>query len=175
MASRTIGFSIVVNGKRTPERLVRADLLLVDFLHDELDLTGTKFCCGIGVCRACTVAVQRAPEAPLEPLLTCSTPVSEVNGQTITTVEGLAGAHGLSTLQQAFLDGFAFQCGYSTPGFLMAAHVLMDRLRHRPVRRDELDDAIAQAVGQHLCRCTGYVHYYAAIRKAILATPGLVR
>ncbi len=170
----TIAFSMVVNGKRTPARPVPANMPLVDFLHEELGLTGTKFCCGIGVCRACTVAMERVPGAQLEPLLTCSTPVSQVNGKAITTVEGLAGENRLSDLQMAFLDEFAFQCGYSTPGFLMAAHILLDQLRRRPIAREQVDQAIEQAVGQHVCRCTGYVRYYAAIRKVILATPGLV-
>lgn len=175
MGSETIAFSIVVNGQRTPQKQVPADLALIDFLHEELGLTGTKFCCGIGVCRACTVAVERVPGAHLEPLLTCSTPVSQVNGQAITTVEGLAGKNELSALQKAFLEEFAFQCGYSTPGFLMAAHVLLDQLRHSQIPRDQVDAAIAQAVGQHVCRCTGYVRYHAAIRKVILATPELLK
>jgi len=175
MASDSITFSIVLNGKRTPPKQVRADLPLIDFLYESEGLTGTKFCCGIGVCRACTVAVERVPGAQLEPLLACSTAVAEVNGQAISTVEGLADENGLSPLQVAFLEEFAFQCGYSTPGFLMAAHVLLDRLRHAPIRRDQVDEAILQAVGQHVCRCTGYLRYYAAIRKVILATPGLVK
>jgi aerobic-type carbon monoxide dehydrogenase small subunit (CoxS/CutS family) len=175
MSSETITFSIILNGKPTAPQQVPADMPLIDFLNDEAGLTGTKFCCGIGVCRACTVAVQRVPGAHLEPLLSCSTGVAQVNGQAITTVEGLADANGLSPLQTAFLESFAFQCGYSTPGFLMGAHVLMDGLRRNPVTADQVDQAIQGAVGQHVCRCTGYVRYYAAIRKVILATPGLVK
>lgn len=175
MASDSINFSIVLNGKPTAPKRVPADLRLIDFLNESEGLTGTKFCCGIGVCRACTVAVERVPGAQLEPLLSCSTAVAEVNGQGITTVEGLADEKGLSPLQTAFLEEFAFQCGYSTPGFLMAAHVLIDRLRRAPIRHEQVDETILEAVGQHVCRCTGYVRYYAAIRKVILATPGLVK
>ena len=171
----TVTVQLRVNGQTTPPRQVATTLPLVDFLHDELNLTGTKFCCGIGVCRACTVAVRNRPGAPPVPLLSCSTPAATVNGQEITTVEGLAGPQGPSALQQAFLDHFAFQCGYCTPGFLMGAHVLMERLKSAPIAVDRLDEAIAQALGSHICRCTGYVRYYQAIRQVILDTPGLVQ
>ncbi|MDX1577012.1 MAG: 2Fe-2S iron-sulfur cluster-binding protein, partial [Gemmatimonadota bacterium] len=150
-------------------------LSLVDFLHDELDLTGTKFCCGIGVCRACTVAVRSRPGAPSRPVLGCSTPAAALDGAEITTVEGLGSAERLSDLQRAFLDHFAFQCGYCTPGFLTAATILLERLREAPVERGELDAAIEDAVGAHICRCTGYVRYHRAIRSVVESTPGLVR
>jgi aerobic-type carbon monoxide dehydrogenase small subunit (CoxS/CutS family) len=164
-----------VNSKPTEPRRVEADLPLLDFLQDELGLTGTKLCCGIGVCRACTVAVRSVPQAPAVPVLSCSTPVRAVNGQEIDTVEGLAGPHGLHPLQRSFLDHFAFQCGYCAPGFLMAATVLVERLRLSPIPRSECDAAIAEACGQHICRCTGYVRYHQAIRQVLLETPGLVK
>jgi aerobic-type carbon monoxide dehydrogenase small subunit (CoxS/CutS family) len=81
----------------------------------------------------------------------------------------------LNALQQAFLDHFAFQCGYCTPGFLLAADILLERLRNEPVAPDQVDRAIAEACGAHICRCTGYVRYYQAIRAVIEATPGLVQ
>jgi len=166
---------LTINGQRRQAAGVPDDLTLLEFLQEDLGLTGTKFCCGIGVCRACTVIAHRVPGAPPVPVLSCSTPVSQVNGQTITTVEGLASADGkLSKLQQAFLDDFAFQCGYCTPGFLMAAQGLIERLRVSPVRRDQLDSTIRGACGDHICRCTGYVRYQTAIRKAVLAESGLV-
>ena len=168
-----INVNLTVNGK-TYVHKVPASLPLVDFLHEEVGLTGTKFSCGIGVCRACTVAACRTSQAHPVPTLACSTPVSELNGQFITTVEGLAGPAGPSPLQQAFLDEFAFQCGYCTPGFLMATHMLMERLRARPLPEAQLDAAIEEACGSHICRCTGYARYYAAIRKVILGTPGLI-
>ncbi len=175
MEDDLITVQLTVNGQTTEARPAPADLPLVDFLHDELGLTGTKFCCGIAVCRACTVAVRNFPEAPKVPVLSCTTPVSAVNGQEVFTVEGLAGSENISPLQQAFLDHFAFQCGYCTPGFLMAADILLDRLRLSPVPREEIDAAIAEACGAHICRCTGYVRYYQAIRDVILSTPGLVQ
>jgi len=167
--------AVTVNGK-VHEAIVPPDLPLIDFLQDVLDLTGTKFCCGIGVCRACTVAVWRTPNSVPDVLLTCVTKAIEVDGQSIRTVEGLAAADGkLSALQQAFLDDYAFQCGYSTPGFLMAGEVLLQQLKISPIAASQVDEAIMNAVGSHICRCTGYVRYHAAIRKVILATPGLVR
>jgi len=167
--------AVTVNGKLR-EAIVPPDLPLIDFLQDVLDLTGTKFCCGIGVCRACTVAVWRTPNSVPDVLLTCVTKAIEVDGQSIRTVEGLAATDGkLSALQQAFLDDYAFQCGYSTPGFLMAGEVLLQQLKVSPIAPSQVDEAIMNAVGSHICRCTGYVRYHAAIRKVILSTPGLVR
>ena len=167
--------SLTVNGKKATHQ-VPASLPLVDFLHEEVGLTGTKFGCGIGVCRACTVAACRVPSAHPVPTLACSTPMGELNGQSLTTVEGLASASGVpSPLQQAFLDEFAFQCGYCTPGFLMATYMLMERLRAEPLPEARMEAAIQDAVGSHVCRCTGYARYYAAIRKILLATPGLIQ
>ncbi len=165
---------LTVNGKRMSAE-VDPELPLIDFLHETLGMTGTKFCCGIGVCRACTVAVRNGADAPAVPMLSCSLPVAAVEGQEVETVEGLGSADNLSPLQRAFLDEFAFQCGYCTPGFLIAATILLDRLRTSPVRREEIDAAIADSCGEHICRCTGYVRYYRAIRKVILETPGAVR
>jgi len=165
--------ALTVNGARH-EADVRDDLPLIDFLQQRLDLTGTKFCCGIGVCRACTVEVWRTPQSVPDVLLTCVTKAVDVDGQAIRTVEGLAQDGKLTALQQAFLDDYAFQCGYSTPGFLMAGEVLLQQLRISPIARSKVDDAIMNAVGAHICRCTGYVRYHAAIKKVVLATPGLV-
>ena len=171
-----IDIDLVVNRKRYQRPGFPADTLLIDFLSEELNLTGTKFCCGIGVCRACTVVLDRTPGSAPIPILSCSTPISQVNGQTLTTVEGLADSSGTPTpLQQAFLDEFAFQCGYCTPGFLMAAHAMMDRLRLAPIPASHVDRVIVENCGSHICRCTGYVRYLQAIRKVVETTPGLVR
>jgi aerobic-type carbon monoxide dehydrogenase small subunit (CoxS/CutS family) len=169
-----IDLNLTVNKKpyRMPD--YPGETLLIDFLAEELGLTGTKFCCGIAVCRACTVVLHRTPKASPVPILACSTPVSQVNGQSITTVEGLASPSGtLVPLQQAFLDEFAFQCGYCTPGFLMAAHAMVARLRASPVSPSQVDRVILENCGQNICRCTGYVLYLRAIRKVVLNTPGL--
>ncbi len=166
--------SFSVNGKSVTAPAAEADLPLVEFLQDDLRLTGTKFCCGIGVCRACTVSVRRQPGAPPEPMISCSTPLSQIQGVAITTVEGVAQSGKLHPLQTAFLEHFAFQCGYCTPGFLMAAVILWERLQVRPIPLNDLDTVIADALGEHICRCSGYVRYYEAVRDAILKQPGMV-
>ncbi len=165
---------LTVNGAVRQLRQVPSDFSLLDLLHEELGLTGTKFGCGIGICQACTVAMRSDADAPLAAVRACLTMVTALDGHEITTVEALAPQRALSPLQTAFLEAFAFQCGYCTAGFLMAAFVLTDQLRHAPVPRADLDAAIARACGDHICRCTGYRRYYDAIRTAILAEPGLV-
>jgi aerobic-type carbon monoxide dehydrogenase small subunit (CoxS/CutS family) len=167
--------SIRINGQMV-QRTVSDDLALVDFLQEELGLTGTKLCCGIGVCKACTVAAKLTPLSLSQPLLACSTPAVLLDGQSITTIEGVGKPDQLSAVQQSFLDHFAFQCGYCTPGFVMATNMLIERLRISPVPLpiSQLDAAINNAVGQHICRCTGYERYYRAIRAVILAERGLV-
>ncbi len=153
-------------------RLVRLDddqagEKLIDVLHDH-DWTGTKFCCGIGVCRACTVAVRHADGPVRQPVISCSTAVSLLQGAEVTTVEGLAGEE-LHPLQKSFLEHFSFQCGYCTPGFLMGALTFLDQLRLTPIPPGKLDAAIEQAIGTHICRCTGYKRYIEAIREVALA------
>jgi aerobic-type carbon monoxide dehydrogenase small subunit (CoxS/CutS family) len=176
MSEALVPVQFHVNG-RPVQADVSSDLPLVDFLREELGLSGTRLCCGIGVCKACTVAARRAPTSQAQPLLACSTPVALLQGQSITTVEGTGSMDKPSAVQQAFLDHFAFQCGYCTPGFVMATEMLLARLRAQPVRRERrerLDAAIEDAVGQHICRCTGYARYHQAIRAVVLAEKGLV-
>ena len=157
-----------INDKPVEADADDADMALVDFLHERQDLTGTKFCCGIGVCRACTVATRNSDGALLEKTLACSTPVSAVANMTVYTVESLGGEGALAPLQQAFLDNFSFQCGYCAPGFLMAATAMLSHLQSAPVAESELDDVMATWVGGNLCRCTGYVRYMEAIRAVAL-------
>jgi aerobic-type carbon monoxide dehydrogenase small subunit (CoxS/CutS family) len=163
---------LTINGEKI-RREVRENRFLWQFLQDHLGLSGTKVCCGMGVCRACTVAMAQGPGAPLRRASACVTPMASLNGAHITTVEGLARDFELSALQKAFLEHFSFQCGYSAPGFLMSATVLLDELKRAPIPKDKVDDAVMQAVGDHVCRCSGYVKYHSAIREVILATPGL--
>lgn len=173
MTAEAADISITVNGADRRLRAIPADLTLLDLLHEEFSLTGTKFGCGIGMCRACTVAVRHAPGAPLEAVRACATMTVSLDGKEVTTVEGLAPAGELMPLQQTFLETFAFQCGYCTPGFLMAAFVLLDRLRETPVEKAQLEPEIERACGEHVCRCTGYRRYHEAIRSVIAAQPGL--
>ena len=112
---------------------------------------------------------------------TCITGADFFDGKRIRTIEGIAHRDqkgevtALSPVQQAFLDQFSFQCGYCTPGFVNAATVLIERLRHAPIARENVEATVAAALELHICRCTGYVRYYAAVRDLILATPGLTR
>ena len=157
-----------VNDKAVQASADDSDMSLVDFLHERQNLTGTKFCCGIGVCRACTVATRNESSALLEKTLACSTPVSFLQGMRIYTVESLGNQEVLAPLQQAFLENFSFQCGYCAPGFLMAATAMLSHLKDSPVAADQLDDVINTWVGGNLCRCTGYVRYMEAIRAVAL-------
>ncbi len=163
----------ILNGKTVKIDPVDPTQTLNDYLREDAGLTGTKICCGIAVCRACTVAVQDSPGLTPEPTRSCITPLVALEGKSITTVEGLAKGGELHPLQKAFLENFSFQCGYSGPGFLMASYCLLDRLRLKPISKDDVEGAIQDAVGQHICRCTGYVRYHNAIRQVILQTPGL--
>jgi aerobic-type carbon monoxide dehydrogenase small subunit (CoxS/CutS family) len=171
----TIDVEVTINKQSYFRKNLPSDMLLIDFLHEELNLTGSKFCCGIGVCRACTVVSNRTKDQPCLPVLSCITPLSEVNHGDLTTVEGLMDERGeLNPIQQTFLDRFSFQCGYCAPGFLMATFALMQNLKGSPVSSAQLDEVISDNCGSHLCRCTGYVRYQEAIRTVVLNTPGLV-
>jgi carbon-monoxide dehydrogenase small subunit len=132
---------------------------LLEVLREELQLTGTKHGCELGECGACTVLVDGVP------VLSCLTlPALLSDGAEVTTVEGLAVGATLHPLQTAFAEEGAAQCGYCTPGMLMAAKALLDG-NPRPSR-----DEIAQAISGNLCRCTGYTAIYEAIEKAARAT-----
>lgn len=168
-----IHLRLIVNDEQFVRDDIDGEMSLNDFLRMEARLTGTKFCCGIAVCRVCTVAVARVPGAKLEPIRSCTTPLRYMNGRSVTTVEGLAKDGDLHPLQKAFLENFSFQCGYSAPGFLMGAYALLDQLKRSPVPKDAVDAAIYDAVGKHICRCTGYTRYFRAIRQVILSTPEL--
>lgn len=170
--SDKVKVKLKINGKRI-EQTVGQDFKLADFLHEKLGLSGTKVCCGIGICKACTVAVKRSGTKQMERVQACITPVVSLAGAEVTTVEGLSVDGEPNALQKSFLEKFAFQCGYSTPGFLMGATLLMDELKFKPVKRSEVDEAIEASLGEHICRCSGYVRYYEAIKAVILATPGL--
>ena len=139
-----------------------------DVLHNKLGLTGTKICCGMGICKACTFIFTSSKENDTQKAQACITPMLQMNGCKLTTIEGLAKNGILSPLQKSFLTNFSFQCGYSTSGFLMAATHLLQQIQKYPIKIEEIDREIQKAVGEHFCRCTGYKKYYTAIREVIL-------
>jgi aerobic-type carbon monoxide dehydrogenase small subunit (CoxS/CutS family) len=152
MSLTTHPLSLTVNGERVGPLEVPADMMMLDFLNEHL----------------------------IEEERTCIAGAHSFAGKSVLTIEGHAtrdasGNLKLTPVQRAFMEHFAFQCGYCTPGFVTAATVLLDRLKRTPPARKDLEAVITEALDQHLCRCTGYVRYYEAVRQVILDTPGLVQ
>ena len=139
----TLTVDLVVNGE-THSRDAEARRTLADFLREDLDLTGTHLGCEHGACGACTIIVDDAP------VRACLMLAVQANGCEIRTVEGLAENGRLNPLQQAFKDHHALQCGFCTPGFLMAAWAL---LQENP---DPSETEVREYLSGNICRCTGY-------------------
>ena len=133
---------------------VSSHMRLLDFLREELDLTGAKEGCGKGECGACTILVDG------EPVNSCLMLAVEANGREVLTVEGLNEGDLLDPIQQSIVDNSALQCGYCTPGIVMSAKGLL--LRNPSPTRDE----VVEAVSGNLCRCTGYARVIDAIMEA---------
>lgn len=162
--------AITINGRAYGPMEVRDDLTMNDFLREYLGMTGTKFGCGAAQCLSCAVIIDD-PDGTSQTSPTCVVPAASFNGKVIRTVEGHAKNGELSSLQKAFIEHFAFQCGYCTAGFLNEGQVLIERLSKSPIARAELEQTIAEALDSHLCRCTGYIKYHEAVRDVILAEP----
>jgi aerobic-type carbon monoxide dehydrogenase small subunit (CoxS/CutS family) len=160
--------SITINGHAHSPTEVRDDLTMNDYLREYLDMTGTKFGCGAAQCLSCAVIIDN-PDGTSYTSPTCIVPAAHFHGKAIRTVEGHTRDGELSPLQKAFIEHFAFQCGYCTAGFLNEGQVLLERLAKTPVAHDELEKTIAEALDGHLCRCTGYIKYHEAVRDVILA------
>ncbi|MGZ5163417.1 MAG: (2Fe-2S)-binding protein [Burkholderiales bacterium] len=154
MSEKRFPVAVEVNGiRRTGE--VPARLSLVDFLRDELRLTGTHVGCEHGVCGACSVLLDG------EPVRSCLMFAVQADGHRVTTVEGLAKPDGSpGVLQDSFCETHALQCGYCTPGMLIAAHALLNAVP-QPSEAE-----IREAIGGNLCRCTGYQQIVEAIQHA---------
>lgn len=160
--------SLTINGQKHGPIDVRDDLSMNDFLREILGMTGTKFGCGAAQCLSCAIIVDE-PDGTSYTSPTCIAPAANFDGKSIRTVEGHAKDGVLSALQRAFIDHFAFQCGYCTAGFLNEGQVLLERLARNPAPRETLEQTIADALDGHLCRCTGYIKYHEAVRDVILA------
>ena len=172
--------SVKINGKAVGPMQVPEGLMMIEFLHEYVGLTGSRLGCGQGICHACVVIVDQ-PDGTSEEMRTCITGAHFFHGRSIRTIEGHATRNEagevveLSPIQQKFLEHFSFQCGYCTPGFVNGATVLVERLKREPVARDKLDETITEALNDHICRCTGYVRYFEAVKDVVLSTPGLVK
>jgi len=162
--------AITINGRALDPVEVRDDLSMNDFLREYLGMTGTKFGCGAAQCLSCAIIVDN-PDGTSYTSPTCVVAAASFDGKAIRTVEGHAKGGELSALQKAFIEHFAFQCGYCTAGFLNEGQVLLERLAQKPVPRPELEKIIAEALDGHICRCTGYIKYHEAVRDVILADP----
>ena len=146
--------SVTINGE-VYEQEVEARKLLVHFIRDVVDLTGTHVGCDTGNCGACTVLMDG------KTVKSCMLLAIQADGATITTVEGLAGADGeLTPLQQAFSRSHALQCGYCTPGMLLSATYLLEQNPH------PTEEEIRRGIQGNICRCTGYVNIVEAIKNA---------
>jgi carbon-monoxide dehydrogenase small subunit len=149
-------FALVVNGDEVRAE-AESSTLLVHLLREYLGLTGTHIGCDTSSCGACAVLLDGRP------VKSCTVLAAQACGREVTTVESLARGGVLHPLQAAFADSHGLQCGYCTPGFLMAAAGLL------AANPDPSDGEIRSAVAGNLCRCTGYVHIVEAIKTAAAA------
>ena len=154
MASTIVTF---VLGEREVEVMVKPLTTLQSVLRNQLGQTATKEGCRQGGCGSCTVLVDG------EPMLSCLLPVEDVAGRHVTTLESITPTEGLHPIQQAFVDAYAFQCGYCTPGMVVVAAALLD---HDPA--PSVDD-VRLALAGNICRCTGYGPIVEAIGAAAVA------
>ena len=155
----TVPVSITVNGQRY-DREVEPRLLLVHFLREVIGSTGTKVGCDTSQCGACTVLMDGAS------LKSCTALAVQADGAEVTTIEGLADGDALHPLQDAFWEKHGLQCGFCTPGMIMASHELL-RVTPNPS-----DAQIRHGLEGNMCRCTGYQNIVRAVRQAAGTTAG---
>ncbi len=154
--------SLIVNGDPI-NAVVKDNMTLLDFLRDQLGLTGTKKGCEQGECGACTVQLDGFP------VNSCSTLAVECDGREVTTIEGVAKDGKLHPIQAQFIEKWALQCGYCTPGMIMSAKCLLEKNPYPT----ELE--IREAIEGNLCRCTGYAKIVEAIQAAAADMAAIVK
>ena len=157
MRKRLIALTVNGHGR---EDAIADHMLLIDYLRESLGLTGTKRGCDGGECGACTVLIDGAPQ------LACITLAARCESRHVETIEGMAQGGRMSRLQAAFHEHLGTQCGFCTPGMIMAAEALL-RVNSMPK-----DDEIRAALSGNLCRCTGYVKIIESVRAACDTAPG---
>lgn len=145
--------SIKINGE-PKEFDVTPNTLLLNLVRDEMDLTGTKYGCGIGECGACTVHMNGLA------VLACMVLAVDADGHEIETIEGLSDGTELHPIQQSYLDEGAVQCGFCTPGFIMTTKALLEETP------SPSEQEIREYLNGNLCRCTGYVNIVKAVQTA---------
>jgi aerobic-type carbon monoxide dehydrogenase small subunit (CoxS/CutS family) len=141
----------IVNGREL-QPAVKPNQTLLEFLRDELHLKGSREGCGVGVCGSCTVLVQG------QPVSSCLMLATNIEGKEVMTIEGLATGDELEPVQQAFLENQAFQCGYCTPGMIMATKALLGS-NPRPT-----EDEVRDYLSGNICRCGTYAEVMAAVK-----------
>jgi carbon-monoxide dehydrogenase small subunit len=142
--------NVTINGKAMSVE-VDPSIRLVDFLRDNLFLTGTKVGCGKGECGACTVIMNG------KAVTSCIIPVMRAEGAVIETIEGLEKDGHLHPIQEEFIEKGAIQCGFCTPGMIMSSKALLDE------NNEPTSDEVREALGGNICRCTGYVNIENAV------------
>jgi aerobic carbon-monoxide dehydrogenase small subunit len=154
MSERLYSLDLLVNGAPVKAR-VPSRQTLVDFLRDTLRLTGTHVGCEHGICGACSILLEG------EPVRACLMYAVQAEGCSVTTIEGLSKPDGTpGPLQEAFCDAHALQCGYCTPGMIVASHALLE------ANAAPTEAEIREAIGGNLCRCTGYQQIVDAVQLA---------
>jgi len=145
--------TMILNGRETSVEVEPGDLL-AHVLRDKLGLIGTKIGCGEGECGACTVLVDG------KAVTSCIYPAMKAQGKSVTTIEGLEHDGKLHLIQEAFIECFALQCGYCTPGMIMSVKALLDQ------NPNPTEEEIRQGISGNLCRCTGYYQIIEAVKLA---------
>ena len=151
--AKELEINVTVNGKQVRRR-VKSRTLLVDFLRDELELTGTHIGCDTGHCGACTVLMNDVT------VKSCMLLAAQANNANIQTIESLAVDGKLHPLQEAFLEQNALQCGYCTPGMILSSLFLLRR------NQNPTEEEIKRGIDGNLCRCTGYLNIVKAVKAA---------
>jgi len=169
---------LIINAAKIGPLEISPEIMMIEFLHEYLNLTGTKFGCGLGECNACVVIVDNN-DGSSEVMKTCINSALMFNGKKIRTIEGHAKRNiegaivSLSPVQKAFVNQFSFQCGWCTSGFTNESTVMLEELEKNPIDKKDVKSHIEKVLNKHICRCTGYVKYYKSMHELIVSSKGV--